>query len=176
MLSQLAKCESAEGSPSADGLPLSLTEAWATFLSRYHWDWFCTFTFRESRHPEAAAKAFRYFANELNKSIHGKHWQRRSDGGVYWVRALEWQRREVIHYHALMGDVEDLNAKARRLEWMDWWNHPTRFGFAKIELPETRYAVANYCSKYVAKGGEVDVSANLRSYAEQIAAVPYRQR
>lgn len=171
-----SRSEAKPGEPAVDGPPASLAEAWSIFLSRYTWDWFCTFTFREPTHPEAAAKAFRYFTNELNKRVHGRNWQKRQDGGVYWVRALEWQRRDVLHYHALMGDVEDLNARTRRLEWMDWWNLPQHFGFAKIELPIARVAVANYVSKYVTKGGEVDVSDNLRSYAEQISAVPYRQR
>lgn len=155
-------------------MPLSISQSWSVFLSRYKWDWFCTFTFREPVHPERAAKAFRYFCNRLNTEIHGANWRRRRDGGVFWVRALEYQKRDVIHYHALMGDVEDLNARTRRLYWMDWWNAPQHFGYAKIELPNGHGAVANYVAKYVAKGGEIDVSENLRSYAAQIAAVPYR--
>jgi hypothetical protein len=147
-----------------------LASAWALFLSRFTWQWFCTFTFREAPHPEAADKVFRVFTNELNRSIDGKRWASKPDAGVYWVRALEWQKREVLHYHALMSHVCDLNAGARRLSWMDRWNELA--GFAKIERPIGTAAVSNYVSKYVAKGGEIDLSANLRSYAEQISAVP----
>lgn len=147
-----------------------LAAAWAVFLSRFAWQWFCTFTFRESPHPEAADKLFRLFVGEINVSLHGQRWRHHHGGGVYWVRALEWQKREVLHYHALMGDVEDLNASERRLKWMDRWNELA--GFAKIERPNGVGAVSNYVSKYVAKGGEIDLSRNLRSYAEQISAVP----
>ena len=161
-----------------------LASAWADFLGHFEWQWFCTFTFRDklpegtSRHnavapkfhPEAADKLFRVFCNELNRSLYGKRWASKPDAGVYWVRALEWQKREVLHYHALMADVHNLNQSARRLTWMDRWNELA--GFAKIEVPNGRRAVSNYVAKYVAKGGEIDLSANLRSYAEQISAVP----
>lgn len=147
----------------------SLAESWALFLGRYKWDWFCTFTFSAPTHPEAADKVFRMFVRELNEFLYGKR-RLYPGGGVYWVRALEWQKREVLHYHALMGDVEDLNARTKRLQWMDRWGELA--GFAKIERPTTNAAVAAYCSKYVAKGGEIDVSASLKNYAEQISAVP----
>lgn len=147
-----------------------LAAAWADFLGKFTWQWFCTFTFREASHPEAADKVFRLWCNELNRSLYGKRWASKPEAGVYWVRALEWQKRDVLHYHALMADVADLNATERRLSWMDRWNELA--GFATIERPKGRVAVSNYVSKYVAKGGEIDLSANLRSYAEQISAVP----
>jgi hypothetical protein len=162
-----------------------LADSWRSFLSRYHWDWFCTFTFRDKPlqpgervavrprwHAEAADKLFRLWVGELNRSLYGRRWYLHPEAGVYWVRALEWQKREVLHYHALLGDVTDLNSSAKRLYWMDRWNELA--GFAKIEVPRKRGFVAAYVSKYVAKGGEIDVSANLRSYAVQIAALPMR--
>jgi hypothetical protein len=163
-----------EGNLAGAFLGNPLAESWTSFLSRYHWDWFCTFTFREAPHPEAADKLFRFWLSELNRSLYGRRWAAHPDGGVYWVRALEWQKRDVLHYHALLGDVKDLNESAKRLHWMDRWNELA--GFAKIEVPHGRGAVAAYVAKYVAKGGEIDVSVNLRSYAEQISALSTRSR
>ena len=82
--------------------------------------------------------------------------------------AWERQKRDVLHLHALLGDIQDLNTSARRLSWMDYWLKLA--GFARIEPILDDVAVSRYVSKYVAKGGEIDVSPNLSSYAEQIRA------
>jgi hypothetical protein len=37
----------------------ALQRAWVTFLRQWAWQWFCTFTFREIVHPEAADNAKR---------------------------------------------------------------------------------------------------------------------
>jgi len=70
---------------------------------------------------------------------------------VQWVRALEYQRRGVIHYHALLAGVQEL----RRLSWMDLWNELA--GYARIEPIRDGSVVRRYVSKYVAKGGELDL-------------------
>ena len=143
----------------------ALTAAWLNLLGRYRFDWFMTGTFRDSVHPEEAAKRFRRFINDLNRSLYGRRWMRQPGGGVYWVVGWEMQRRDVLHLHVLIGDVEDLNNRARRLTWMDHWNRLA--GFARIEAIVDHQAVARYVCKYVAKGGEIDLSSNLSAYAEQ---------
>lgn len=143
----------------------SLSEAWASYLSRFQWDWFVTLTFRESRHPEAADKLFRVWLNEINRALYGKRWRQKGQG-VYWVRCIEWQRRDVIHFHVLMSDTQDLNETMRRLSCMDRWRDLA--GFSKIEKPKQQACVARYCAKYIVKGGEIDVSPTLRSYARQM--------
>jgi len=125
------------------GKNTELVDAWAKFLGRWSWDWFATMTFPKPVHPEAADKCFRLWISKINRTIGGQ---------VRWVRALELQRREVIHYHALLGSggVSEL----RRLSWMDKWSHIA--GWARIEPPRSDVEVRGYCAKYTAKGGEVD--------------------
>lgn len=139
----------------------ALAQSWVEFLSPYPWDWFGSFTFRNSPHPENADKCWSLWCNELNRHLFGKRWAEKGTG-CYWVRATEYQHRGAIHFHALIsGRGANLNDQARRLSWMDRWNEIA--GFAKIEQPNTG-AVVNYVSKYVAKGGEIEVSSTLKHF------------
>lgn len=151
---------------------------WCRFLASWTWDWFVTLTFRREIHPEAADKKFSVWLSQLNCELHGRRW-RKHGRMVRWARALEYQRRGVIHFHALLGG-ENLT-KLRRLTWMDRWHHldeseagrrrkaamrlgkkyfPTRgvfTGYARIEPPESQGGVRGYVSKYLTKDGEIDI-------------------
>src|SRR5215471_6195749 len=61
------------------------------------------------------------------------------------------------NYHALLAGVKDL----RRLTWMDKWHELA--GYARIEPIESTAAVVRYVSKYVVKGGEIDMGGPLVS-------------
>jgi hypothetical protein len=143
---------------------LAIRESWVEFLSRYPMQWFCTLTFRNSVHPERAFKVFRLWVNEINRSLYGKRWVQRGQG-VYWFLAWEYQKRGVLHFHALVGDTENLNNRARRLAWMDRWFELG--GIARIEDIKNRAAIDRYVSKYVVKGGQIDSSDTLKSFAQQ---------
>ena len=145
--------------------PDLIREGWVDMLGRYQWDWFVTLTFRNCIHPEAAEKRFRCWLNVLNRKLYGRNWSKHGQG-VYWAKALEWQKRNVIHFHLLMSDVQNLNETLRRLDAMDKWRHFA--GFARIEVPKQQDCVAGYCAKYVIKGGEIELSPTLRSYARQV--------
>ena len=75
----------------------ALRDAWIAFLGRWEWEWFCTFTFRDLVHPEAADKRFRVFISQANRVLFGIRWSKH-ERGLRWVRALEYQKRDVIHY------------------------------------------------------------------------------
>jgi hypothetical protein len=92
--------------------------------------------------------------SQANRVLFGVRWAKYG-GGLRWCRALEYQKRDVIHYHALITGVQDL----RRLFWMDRWHELA--GYARIEPIESSAAVSRYVSKYVIKGGELDLSPNL---------------
>ena len=83
--------------------------AWTRWLAKYNWQWFVTLTFRYEVHPEAARKLFGVFVHGINQQLFGRHYYRRSRTGIYWVVALEYQKRGVIHFHALLGADRDLN-------------------------------------------------------------------
>ncbi len=142
-----------------------LQEAWIEFLGRYAFEWFCTFTFVEVTHPESAYKRFLWFVNQLNCRLYGRNWRRNPYGGVYWVNALEYQRRGVVHFHSLLGAPGDLNAMARRYEWKRFWCEIA--GIARIERIDSAVNVTAYVSKYVVKGGELDLSRSLAAYVQQ---------
>lgn len=131
--------------------PSSLVDKWVEFLSPVKWEWFCTFTFRDDIHPEGADKAFRFLMAKLNRKLFGPRWYRKGES-VQYVRALEYQKRGVIHFHALLAGV----GGADRFSVMEQWDELA--GFARIYPPCSSDAVTRYCAKYVAKGGELEVS------------------
>jgi hypothetical protein len=48
------------------------------FLQAWPWEWFCTLTFRECVHPEAADKQFRVFVMRLNRARYSRRWLKHS--------------------------------------------------------------------------------------------------
>lgn len=131
--------------------PSRLKASWAEFLGRWSWEWFCTLTFAEVRvHPERADKCFRVWLAKVNAARFGRRW-RRQGKGVLWARGIEFQRRGSVHFHALLARV----GAVRRLSMMDEWSNLA--GWARIRPVERQDLVRKYVSKYVAKGGEIDL-------------------
>lgn len=138
-----------------------VVEGWEALLERYTWDWFATFTFAEQVHPERADKLYRVWCSNLNRHVTGaKNWQRHRAAAVRWARGLEWQKRGVLHYHALMYQRDNLNLVARRLDWMDEWERLTG-AFSRILPCDNATQVRQYIAKYCGKGGEVDIDPRL---------------
>jgi len=135
-----------------------LTQAWQDLLGRWRWDWFATLTFKDVVHPEKAEKLFCVWISKINRRLYGPRWFKHGKG-IRWVRSLEFQRRGVIHFHALLGG--DGLSHLHRLSWMDEWDKLA--GFARIEPPRSSEAVRAYCAKYVVKGGEIDLGGPLKA-------------
>jgi hypothetical protein len=136
---------------------------WADLLHRWPWDLFGTHTFRGDVHPDTAARTFNKFISILNRELYGPRWYKHGDG-IRWVRAMERQTRGVIHFHSMLADshlVEFYEASlqgggARRSNALnERWN--SLAGYARIEPIRSQEAVTHYLTKYVAKGGEIDV-------------------
>jgi len=139
-----------------------IRDAWCGFLGQWDWQWFCTLTFRDVVHPESADKSFRYFTSKLNRQLYGPRWFKKAHGGIPWVRALEYQRRGVIHFHAMFADVEGV----RRLSWMDEWDEIA--GYARIEAIKDKWRVRRYVTKYVLKDGEIELGGALSKSARAL--------
>jgi len=145
-------------------LPNLLQTKWASFLSNYSWQIFATFTFKDETHPEAADKAFRHWAKLVD---HSNGWRHRSKSTyarrMIWARGLEWQKRGVIHFHSLIGNLpyERTSQVQRTLMGKQWFDMKNT-GFAKVDLYDGRTSAAEYITKYCAKGGEVDLSPSLK--------------
>jgi hypothetical protein len=141
-----------------------LQTAWIEFLQRFPMQWFCTMTFKQHVHPERADKTWRLWQHRLNMVLFGKNYFKRPGVGCFWIRALELQKREVIHYHALVGTATDIRNEQWKRTWKNEWL--ALAGFADITDVQSDTAVCNYVSKYVVKGGEIDVSESLRSFCQ----------
>lgn len=141
----------------------ALHDAWSEFLKTQPWQWFVTFTFKEEIHPEAASKLFNLWINKLNRTLYSKRWKKSKQGGCKWVRALEWQKRGVLHYHALIANV----GYADRVTWANYWTElgeSSKAGFIKIDqYDESLGGAEAYLSKYVTKDGDIDISPNFES-------------
>jgi hypothetical protein len=72
---------------------------------------------------------------------------------VLWSKAIEYQRRGTLHFHALIGPelLKDVN----HFEYMNLWYNKGN-GFARI-YPYDPEKAEWYVSKYVVKGGEIDI-------------------
>jgi hypothetical protein len=141
----------------------ALKEAWVELLSRYTWDWFCSFTFRgDILHPEKAGKKFSVLVAKINRTLYGQRYYKHGKS-IRWVRAIEMQKRGVLHYHALLAG-ERLQ-ELRRLTFMDEWDGLA--GWARIEPLRSSQAVYRYVSKYVTKGGEIDIGGNFEQSGDR---------
>ena len=144
----------------------ALVPEWVQFLSQWDWQWFATLTFRDYVYAEGELlqKQWKYFIAQMSKDAYGRRWRKKAKKGhgIIWTCASERQRRGVLHYHALFGNVGGM----RRLTWMDHWNRIA--GFAKITTVQSKPSVNTYCAKYVIKGGRIDMGGPLVISRDQI--------
>jgi len=147
--------------PSTGFIKVDLKEAWVEFIKRYEpYTWYVTLTFKEPKHPESADKAFFRWIRYINESLYGRRYREKKKGVTY-IKCMEYQKRDVIHFHCLIGDPHLY--KLKRLDFMKAWecgchhNNKLVNGFARIFKYDVARGAVNYCSKYVLKGGEIDV-------------------
>lgn len=121
-----------------------LADAWGAWLERLaSWEWYITLTFAEIVHPEQAQRKWQVFI----KRVEGRSLV------ISWVKALEYQKRGVIHFHALMAGLEYRSYNSVRALW-PW-------GYSWIRPYERGKGANFYLGKYVAKGGEIDLGGPL---------------
>jgi hypothetical protein len=125
-------------------------------------------TFPDAVHPERADKLWRLWCSKLNRFVFAPRWHKTAHGGVVWARSSEFQVRGVLHFHALMGAIVNLNLEALRVHWKEVWLELAD-GYSRIHQIENRSAVIAYITKYVVKGGELELSGNLNRYVRQRA-------
>lgn len=150
--------------PSNLSQPANLRQAWADYIiqlprtigQRYEYWGHLTYRKAEeipSHHAQdIVKKRFDYFTREINTRLYGKRWMRQGKG-VFGAMAIEKHKSGYPHHHFIMGG-EGLRAGMRRLEMMDMWF--ALWGFARI-WDYAGDAGAIYITKYVSKGGIVDV-------------------
>jgi len=85
----------------------------------------------------------------------------REKKGVTCVKCMEYQKRDVIHFHCLIGDPQ--LKKLKIWDFMKAWEYGCHYGkdlvngFARIAEYNAARGAVNYCSKYDSKGGEIDI-------------------
>jgi len=158
--------------------PGTLEEGWIQMADKYSpWYWYLHLTFKYFVEQEYAIRQFKRFIRLMNEKLHGKRF--RGNGkrdsvckGIPWINAIEYQRRGVLHFHALLGgESYKLNGKGGYPDmslYKDMWqygfkkkNGVFKFrpnGFAKIVQYDDRKGAKQYLAKkYVSKGGELDI-------------------
>lgn len=169
-------------------------------LKPIYWQRFNTFTFHSPVHPEQADKAFRLFISRCNVELFGQNYNKYKNlTCIQWVRALEWQKRGVLHYHTLetgmfnmrrhdqipadvgVGDEGYLKWHLTAREQQQIWLEITDSFSKCVDITAATNTIAlviAYLSKYVTKdslkaGGEIDISANLGPEPQLILDIWY---
>jgi len=147
--------------PYSGFVKVDLKDAWINFIKRYEpYTWYVTLTFKEPKHPESADKAFFRWIRHINECLYGRRYREKKKGVTY-IKCMEYQKRDVIHFHCLIGDPNLY--KLKRLDFMKAWEYDCYRskklvnGFARIAEYNAARGAVSYCSKYVLKGGEIDV-------------------
>jgi len=146
--------------PSKGYFKLDLHQAWVNFIKTFEpFQWYVTLTFKEPKHPESADKAFFRWIRYINECLYGRRF-REIKKGVTYFKCMEYQKRDVIHFHCLIGDPHLY--KLKRWDFMKAWEFDCYRskelvnGYARISEYNAARGAVNYCSKYVSKGGEID--------------------
>lgn len=143
-----------------------IRDAWVEWLGALGWQWFVTYTFADRVHPEAADKKFRLWMSVFQRHVTGtQKWFNNPTKTCRWVRGLEWQKRGVIHYHALLYTpvtVRDLRvySSGDRSHWADVWRKVSG-GFGYVEPVQTGAGALAYLTKYAVKGAAIDISRDV---------------
>jgi len=156
--------------------PGTLEEGWVQMADKYSpWHWYLTLTFKYFVEQEYALRQFGRFIRLMNEKVHGKRFRGNGRGdsvckGISWLNAIEWQRRGVLHFHALLGGESyklGTPGYPSMDRYKDIWqygikkkNGKYKFrpnGFAKIVEFDARKGAKYYLAKYVSKGGEPDI-------------------
>jgi len=140
--------------------PQSLQEGWVEFIERFQpYHWFVTLTFKDDLTNARANKIVARFMRGMNEDLFGKRYRDKGLGLPY-INARERQRRGTPHFHMLVGGD---CWKLKRLKYKDLWEGWdgrtfTRNGMARILPHDHNQGARWYVSKYVVKGGELDVN------------------
>ena len=146
-----------------------LQKDWLEFISRYDFDLFATFTFRDEIEPWKAEKRFQKWLGSLNHTLFG--WRYRRQGkGIRYAVAYEYQKRGTLHFHALLGakGLKELNREHIAKLWKSNGQRDKKTGtlvdriingHAVIDIYDPARGAKQYLTKYIFKGGEIDIFA-----------------
>lgn len=120
-----------------DGKGRELTEAWGEWLGKWPWQLWSTLTFKQEQSHNSATRAFRNFAQ----------WLQKDSPSAGWFCAHEIGDYGRLHLHALLGGLGP-HVSVNML-WRWWFD---RYGRAQLLPYDPTRGAAFYISKYVVKG------------------------
>jgi hypothetical protein len=127
----------------------TIRKEWSKWLSERNWCVFLTLTFRKETSEETALKLFRFLVRNLNEEVYVKHYINYVQHSYFsYVVGIEYQVREVIHFHALID--RPVNFELINRLWNAW------AGFAKPEIIRNNEHAVYYVTKYAAKYGQLE--------------------
>ena len=86
--------------------PYGMQSAWLSLIKKYApYYWFATLTFRDPVHVEVAVGRFKRWIRHVNIALYGGNFVKKKKG-VTWFRAMERQKRGVLHFHCLIGSPD----------------------------------------------------------------------
>jgi len=140
----------------------TLFEAWVKFIERFlPYYWFVTLTFKDDIPNSTANRIVARYMRGINEDLYGRRFRNKGLGLPY-ILARERQKRGTPHFHLLVGgDCWKLLRKKYKQLWEGYDEETetiTRYGFARIEKYNRKKGAMRYVSKYVLKGGEIDVN------------------
>ena len=130
-------------------------------LSLADWKVSLTLTFRDEKPNDVAVAYFKRLVRELNKGVFGKKYTKIVNHSYFsYALGVEYQRRDVIHFHVIIDKPVDFN-KIHTL-WNDW------AGFAWTDIIRSKYDCVRYIAKYNLKGGQVEVYRAKKDYLPRV--------
>jgi len=119
--------------------------------------WFATYTFKTYVHERRAFIILKTFLAHLDQGYHKKPTLPntiglRRTGRLRWIAAIEWQVRNVIHYHLLISG-QGLNELSRKRWEVRWMTGDRNAGYCRIYPADIK--AGPYLAKYINKGGDL---------------------
>lgn len=125
-------------------------------------DWISDISYNKDAQERFARQQYLIWIRALNESIYGRRFRERGLG-VDNAYGMEFQRRGVIHLHAVLKGIPK---EVSMTKWaVKWWHQHGNNGYATIESYDPKLGAVGYLGKYIVKGGQVDLwlSKNTRS-------------
>jgi len=146
---------------------IDLQNEWVELISRYEFELFVTLTFKDDIYPWKAEHRFQKWIGAINCILFTWRYKRKGLG-IRYVVGIEYQKRGTLHIHALLGakglKVLNVELLSKLWETNGQRNKITGIlidrrvnGKAYIVPYDSSKGAKYYITKYIKKGGEVDI-------------------
>lgn len=153
-------------------------EEWRALIQEHKWELFVSLTFQHDvMSPVLARQRFDKWMGSLNCDLFGWRYRRKGKG-IRYALGIEYQKRGVVHFHVLMsapGLIENVSYKRMHALWQtNGQRNPSTGafvteirkgkevprlvnGYSFIEPVDDQNCVTGYLTKYISKGGQIDL-------------------